>query len=90
MPRSLTPGQSQKRAASRRKGALAHLDLRQPSSPRTAAAGPTSHAVKTVDPEAAAAIEAFLAKRRGLLVDDSPDEGLQMPNGPPGVIGGPL
>ena len=65
MPRDLKAHENQKRARARRDHALARLDLRQPSSPRTPAAGPTSHAVKSVDPEAAAAIAAFLTRRNG-------------------------
>lgn len=65
MPRDLRAHENQKRSKARRDHALARMDLREPSTPRTAAAGPTSHAVKVVDPEAAAAIEAFLTARNG-------------------------
>ena len=63
MPRDLRAHENQKRSKARRAHALARLDLREPSVPRTAAAGPTSHAVKMVDPEAAAAIAAYMARR---------------------------
>lgn len=57
--------QVQRRAAARRSGALARNELREPSSPRQAAAGATSFPIKKVDAESAAAIAAFLAKRQG-------------------------
>lgn len=65
MPRSLTRGQTQKRATARREGALARNELRGLSQPREAAAGPTSHAVKVMDAGSAAAINAFLSKKQG-------------------------
>lgn len=63
MPRDLRANEHAKRAKARRAHALARIDLREPSSPRENAAGPTSPAVKVMDPAAAAAIEAFMAKR---------------------------
>jgi hypothetical protein len=65
MPRDLRASENQKRSKARRTHALARLDLRQPSVPRQPAAGPTSHAVKVVDPAAQAAIDAFMEKRNG-------------------------
>jgi hypothetical protein len=44
--------------------AINRTELRQPSVPRETAAGPTSLAVKAVDPETKAMIEAFLARRK--------------------------
>ncbi len=64
MPRSLTRGQTQKRATARREGALARNELRGPSEPRQSAAGPTSHAVKSVDPSTRDAIDRFLASKK--------------------------
>ena len=63
MPRDPSARENRMKAKARRDHALARLDLREPSVPRTAAAGPTSHAVKMVDPEAAAAIAAYMARR---------------------------
>lgn len=62
MPRDLKAHENQKKASARRAHALARLDLREPSSPRTAAAGPMSHAIKVMDPGAAAAIAAYLSR----------------------------
>ena len=63
MPRDLRAHENQKRARARRDHALARLDLREPTTPREAAAGPVSHAVKVMDPEAARAIEDFLRSK---------------------------
>jgi hypothetical protein len=63
MPRDLKAHENQKRARARREGALARREFAYPSVPRSAAAGPTSPAVKIVDPESAAAIAAFMNKR---------------------------
>ena len=63
MPRDLKAHENAKRMKARRAHALARLDLREPSSPRAPAIGPTSHAVKLVDPASAAAIEAFLSAK---------------------------
>lgn len=63
MPRDLRAHENQKRTKARRDHALARLEFREPSSPRTAAVGPVSHAVKVVDPADRAAIDAFLEKR---------------------------
>lgn len=66
MPRDASARENGIKAKARRAHALARLDLRSPSSPRTAASGPTSHAVKTTDPATALAIETYLAnKTRG-------------------------
>jgi hypothetical protein len=63
VPRKLSPGQTQKRAAARREGALGRAEFRYPSSPREAPAGPTSFPVKKIDMAAQAAIEAFLKRK---------------------------
>ena len=63
MPRDPSARENRLKAKARRDNALARMDLRQPTTPRTSAAGPTSHSIKVPDPEAARAIEAFLAKR---------------------------
>ena len=63
MPRDLRQHEGQKRAKARRDHALARREFAYPSVPRSAAAGPTSPAVKIVDPESAAAIAAFMNKR---------------------------
>ena len=47
--------------------ALARLDLREPTSPREAAIGPTSHAVKMMDPEVQRIIAEAMAKRAGIV-----------------------
>jgi hypothetical protein len=65
MPRDFRAAENQKRAKARRQGALERNELRQPSAPRQAAAGATSFAVKAEDPSDRAAIDAFLAARRG-------------------------
>lgn len=64
MPANDKARTNQKRATARREHALKRLDLRDPTSPREAATGPTSHAVKAVDPSTRAAIDAFLAARK--------------------------
>jgi hypothetical protein len=63
MPRDLRAHENQKRSKARREHALARLDLREPSSPREPATGPTSHAVKRMDPGAAAAVKKYLARK---------------------------
>lgn len=63
MPRDYRARENARMAKSRRAYAMERNELRQESSPRTSAAGPTSLAIK-VNPHAAA-IEAFLAKREG-------------------------
>jgi hypothetical protein len=60
MPRDLKAHERQKRTAARREFALARRDLREPTTPREPATGATSHAVKVMAPDAAAAIQAFL------------------------------
>lgn len=65
MGKSMKREHLQRRAAARRSGALARAELREPSTPRQAAAGATSFPVKAVDPATASAIEAFLAKKGG-------------------------
>lgn len=64
MPRNLKRGELQKRTAGRRQFALDRRELRAEASPRESAAGPVSHAVKSVDPETADMIAAFLQNRR--------------------------
>lgn len=63
MPRDFKAHENMKRSKARREHALLRLDLREPSSPRQAPVGATSHPVKLMDRASAAAIEAFLAKR---------------------------
>jgi hypothetical protein len=65
VPRDLRAHENQKRTKARRDHALARLDLRKPTTPRESAAGPMSHAVKVMEPEAARAIEVFLASKKG-------------------------
>lgn len=65
MTRHLKAHERQKRAAARRSGALARNELREPSSPRQAAEGATSFPVKARDASLDAAVEAFLAARKG-------------------------
>ena len=65
MPRDFKASENQKRAKARRQGALDRNELRRGTTPRRAAAGATSFAVKADDPSDRAAIEAFLATRRG-------------------------
>lgn len=65
MPRDLRAGENQRRARARREGALARVELRQESTPRTSAAGTTSFAVKAEDPATRAAIDAFMSLRKG-------------------------
>lgn len=64
MPRNLRTHEREKKGKARREFALARLELREPSSPRAAAAGPVSHAIKERDPAIDAAVEAFLNKRK--------------------------
>lgn len=64
MPRDLRARENQKRSKARREGALARNELRGPSDPRQSAAGPTSHAVKAVDPSTREAIDRFLASKK--------------------------
>lgn len=65
MPRDLRANENTKRIKARRAHALARLDLREPSTPRSPAAGPISHSIKADDPAVRAAIDAFLARRGG-------------------------
>lgn len=65
MPRDPSARENTLRAKARRMHALARMDLREPSTPRAAAVGPTSHAVKATDPDTARAIAAFLEARNG-------------------------
>lgn len=64
MSRSLSPRESQRRALARREGALARNELKEASSPRAAAAGPTSFPVKARDAGLDAMIRDFENKRR--------------------------
>ncbi|MHB8272007.1 hypothetical protein [Bradyrhizobium sp.] len=63
MPRENRAHENQKRMSARRMHALARLDLREPTSPREAASGPTSHAVKAENPELRKMIDDALAAR---------------------------
>lgn len=63
MTRHLKAEERQKRARARREGVLSRAELREPSSPRVAAAGATSFPVKASDPATAAAIAAFLSRK---------------------------
>jgi hypothetical protein len=65
MPRDLKAHEHGKRARARREFALQRRDLREPSTPRAAAAGVTSHAVKKIDTDTRAAIDAFLRAKNG-------------------------
>jgi hypothetical protein len=65
MPRDYRAGENTKRAKARREFAMERNELRQASSPRTPAAGPTSMALKAADPADALLIEAWLAQNRG-------------------------
>lgn len=65
MPRDYRANENERRAKARRDSAMARNELRQPSSPRTSAAGPTSMAIKETDPATTSMIAAFLAKKRG-------------------------
>lgn len=65
MPRDYRARESGLKAKARRANALARIDLRHETTPRQAAAGPTSHAVKVPDPDSARAIEEFLARQPG-------------------------
>lgn len=67
MPRDYNPKEAAKRTAARRMHALARLDLREPTSPRKSAVGPTSHAVKFLDPASEKAIQDFLDDNRKVL-----------------------
>lgn len=64
MPRDFKAHENDKRAKARRAHALQRLDLREPSVPRQAAAGATSHAVKARDPDVERAIREFEERRR--------------------------
>lgn len=63
MTKRLLGEQIQRRAAARRSGALARVELRTLGVPRETADGPMSPAIKARDPVVGAAIEAFLAKK---------------------------
>lgn len=65
MPRDFKAHENDKRAKARRAHALQRLDLREPSVPRQAAAGATSHAVKARDPETDRLIAEFRARVPG-------------------------
>lgn len=64
MTRGLSSRQNAARAKAGRQIAINRSELRQPSQPRETAAGPTSLAVKAVDPATREMIEAFLARRK--------------------------
>jgi len=63
MPRDHSARENTLKAKARRAHALARIDLREPTVPRQAAAGPISHAIKADDPATRAAIDAFLSNR---------------------------
>lgn len=63
MTRTLKAHEREKRAKARRETALARVELREPSSPRSTADGATSFPIKARDPDVAAAVAAFLAKK---------------------------
>lgn len=63
MPRDNAARSNARHAKAKRATALARIELGQPSTSRTAAAGPTSMAVKTCDPALRAIIDAAVAKR---------------------------
>ena len=65
MPRDYRPKETAKRNQARRAHALKRRDLREPTSPREAAVGATSHAVKIIDTDTRAAIDAFLSAKNG-------------------------
>lgn len=64
MTRRLTSSEISAKARSRRQFALERVELRFKSAPRVSAAGPTSLALKVVDPETRRLIEEFDAKQR--------------------------
>lgn len=64
MPRDASARENRLRSKARRAHALQRLDLRDPTSPRQPAAGPTSHAVKKINTADRAAIDAFLEGRK--------------------------
>ncbi len=57
--------QTERRARARRESALSRGELRQPTTPRVPAAGPTSMALKRQDPTDALLIEAYLRSQKG-------------------------
>ena len=63
MTKRLSGAQIERAARAKRSSALAREELRQPSSPRVAAPGPTSFALKARDPETDELVAAFLAGR---------------------------
>jgi hypothetical protein len=64
MTRNIKPHEAAKRAKAQRAHALSRVELREPTSPRVSAAGPTSLAIKVMDAASAAAIEAYLREKR--------------------------
>ena len=63
MPRDPSARENRMKAKARRDHALARLDLRSPTSPRETAAGPTSHAIKSRNPEVDRLVEDFLSRK---------------------------
>lgn len=63
MARRYQPRESELKAKARRALALGRSALRQESSERESAVGPTSHAVKARDPDSERAVAEFLARR---------------------------
>lgn len=64
MPRDFRADENSKRARAKREAALMRNELGRPSSPRIAAAGPVSMAVKLHDPATRAMIDAAIAEGR--------------------------
>ena len=63
MSRRYSAGETERMARAKRDKALARGEIRGPTEPRTAAAGPTSFAVKVDDPENRRLIDEALARR---------------------------
>lgn len=65
MPRNMRSHEGEKNAKAKRSFALRRNELRQPSHPREAPAGPISMPIKVVDAATAAMIREFLEERGG-------------------------
>lgn len=63
MPRDLKSHEHKKMARVRRDKALNRIELREPTTPRVSAAGPTSMAIKAEDPATRRMIDEAVAKR---------------------------
>lgn len=64
MPRDIRATQNTKIAKARRQAALARPEVLQPTTPRVAAAGVTSMAIKAEDPATRRMIDEAIARRR--------------------------